>query len=151
MAKGKSKSPVVINKDKFLLPKMEWFELDEATGEGLFFKELGGEALLQFKEEIDELKKHAGVDTELQPYQAVDLMAKFIVLSACDEKGHSIFTMDDLPMLKEKNPNLLVDMANKAMPLSGMSPTSLSEVAVDLKNDQPNSSTTASHTNSVEQ
>lgn len=151
MAKGRSKSPVVINKGRFLLPKMEWFELDEATGEGLFFKELGGDALLSFKEAIDNLRKGVGEDAELQPHQALDLMAKFVALSACDEKGHCIFTEEDIPLLKEKNPNLLVEMANRAMPLSGMSAASLSEVAVDLKNAQPSSSTTDLPTNSTNQ
>jgi len=142
MAKGRSKTPVVINKAKFLLPKMEWFELDGATGEGVYVKEIGAEALLSFKEAIDALKKEAGEDTELQPYQAFDLMAKFVVLAACDEKAQPIFTQEDIPLLKEKNPNILMDIANKAMPMSGLNPVVLGEVAVDLPNDQPASSTT---------
>lgn len=139
MAKRRSKTHAVINRDKFLLPKMRWYELN-GSGEGLFFKELGGEAILEFKETVDELRKNGH---ELQPSQAIGLIAKFVSLSACDEKGHCIFTEDDIPMLKEKNGNLLADMANFAMPLSGMSVASLSEVAVDLKND-PNSSSTDS-------
>ncbi len=74
-------------------------------------------------------------------------MARFIILSACEKNGNSIFEQSDLPLLKEKNPNMLADMANVAMPLSGMSAGSLSGVAVDLKNDQPNSSTTDLPTN----
>lgn len=149
MAKRHANSPVVFDKRQFLLPKMEKFNYPDGTWSGLFFKEIGGEGLLHFKEEIDILKKTAGEDSELQPYQAIDLMAKFIVLSACAENGHCVFTNDDLPLLKEKNPNLLLDMANFAMPLSGMSAKVLSEVAVDLKNDQPSSSTTDLPTNST--
>lgn len=139
MAKRKPNAPVAFNKQSFLLPKMEVYWIDEAAGEGFYLRELGGDALLSFKDAIDALKKEAGEDAELQPYQAFDLMAKFVVLAACDEKAQPIFTKEDIPLLKEKNPNLLLDIANKAMPMSGMNPQVLGEVAVDLKNDQAGS------------
>jgi hypothetical protein len=136
MAKGK-----VVDRATFLLPKMEFFQLD-GTPEGFFFKELGGKALLEYKEFVEQLQNSAGENDTLQTSQALDLMAKFIVLSACNEQGNPIFDDGDLPALTEKNPALLLDMANFAMPLSGLSPQALGEVAVNLKNDQPSSSTT---------
>lgn len=131
----------VLDKASFLLPKMEFYQI-EGTPEGLFFKELGGKALLEFKEYVEQIQKSADGASELQSFQAIDLMAKFIVLSACDEHGNPVFEENDMPALTEKNPALLLDMANFAMPLSGISPDALGEVAVNLKNDQPASSTT---------
>lgn len=140
----------VLDKASFLLPRMEFFQI-EGTPEGLFFRELGGKALLEFKEFVEQIQNSADGASELKPYQAVDLMAKFIVLSACDEKGNPIFENSDIPLLMEKDPNLLLDMANFAMPLSGLSPKAIGEVAVEIKNDQPASSTTDSHMNSTNQ
>lgn len=142
MAKQKGHTLPSFDKKAFLLPKMEVFWTDEAKGEGFFIRELGGDALLSFKEAIDDLKKDMGEDAELQPYQAFDLMAKFVVLAACDKNARPIFTEEDIPLLKEKNPNMLLDIANKAMPMSGMNPQVLGEVAVDLPNDRADSSPT---------
>lgn len=132
-------NPVLVNKASFLLPKMEFFQTGEqpdGTPEGLFFRELGGKALLEFKEFAEQIQKSTGEDSHLQQTQALDLMAKFVVLSACDANGNPIFDDGDLPALTGKEPNLLVDMGNFAMSLSGLSPKALGEVAVNLKNDQ---------------
>jgi hypothetical protein len=148
MAKRNTKTPVVIKRDKFIMPKMEWFELDEAMGEGFYLKELAGDAILTFKEDFERLEKTG----EIQFKDALDMMAKYIVLSACDAHGNCLFTDEDFSFIRAKNPNLLVNIANVAMPLSGMQLTGLDvEVAVNLKNDQPSSSTTDLPTNSENQ
>lgn len=119
----------LVNKTQFLLPKMEFFPIDKENNVGLFFKELGGQALLEYKEFVENLVAINDGDGELQPYQAMDLMAKFVVLSACDEKGVRVFEDNDTVSLKEKDPNLLLDMANFAMPLSGLSYDAIGKVA----------------------
>ncbi len=53
MAKRYSKTPVAFDKSKFLLPTMVPYPAQS----GLYFKELGGDALLVFKDYIDELKE----------------------------------------------------------------------------------------------
>lgn len=139
----------LIDKTTFLLPKMEFFPVSNEGG--LFFRELTGESLLEYKEYVEHLQKEADGDDELKPHQAIDLMVKFIVLSACDERGRLVFDADDIPALREKSPNLLMDMANFAMPISGISSQSVSEVAVNLKNDLPDSSITDLPTNFISQ
>lgn len=141
MAKRKPNAPVVMDKRKFLLPRMEFFPLDEATGEGFYLRELGGKSLLEWKELLDQIKKAAGQDAELTTAQGIELMAKFVVLSACDADGNPLFTEDDVALLSEKSPNLLLDICNRAMPLSGMNPVVLTGDS-NLKNDQDSASST---------
>jgi len=74
MAKGKGVSPVVMSKAKFLLPKMEFFELDKATGEGVFIRELGGKSLLEFKELVEKMQAEAGEGKETSLLQDIELM-----------------------------------------------------------------------------
>jgi hypothetical protein len=135
-----NKSALLIDKRAFLLPKMEFYEIG-STGQGFYLKELGGKALLAFKEAVEKVKASA-TSGELEPSQAVDLMVKFIVLSACDKDGNDFFNENDVAFLANKTPNLLVEIANRAMALSGIDSSSLREVAVDLKNAQPASSAT---------
>ena len=145
MAKGKAKTPVVIKRDKFVLPTVEWVELDGATGEGFYVKELAGDFILSFREDFERLEKTG----EVQIADALDMMAKFIILSACDAHGNCLFTQEDFSFIRAKNMNLLVHICNIAMPLSGMVLTGLDVgVAVNLKNDPPFSSTTDLQTNS---
>lgn len=139
MAKRHTKTPVVIKREKFLPPKMVWYELDDETGEGFYLKELAGDAILSFREDFERLEK----EQEVKLSDALDMMAKFIILSACDAPGNCLFNQDDFAFIRNKRMELLVDICNIAMPLSGMQMTGLqAEVAVDLKNDQPSSSTT---------
>ena len=148
MAKGKTKAPVVINTAKWLPAKMEWVELDEATGEGFYVKEIAGDAILTFREDFERLEK-AG---DVQITQALDMMAKYIILSACDAHGNLLFVPEDFSFIRAKRMELLVHICNVAMPLSGMQITGLEVgVAVDLKNDQLSSSTTDLPTNSEKQ
>ena len=142
MAKRKGNSPVVINKAKFLLPRMEFFPLDEATGEGVYIKELGGKSLLQFKEKIEQMEDISGKDAELSTSQGIELMTTMVLLSACDAEGHPFFTEDDVILLAEKSPALLQDMADKAMVLAGMTPSVITEVTKTLPNAPQGSSTT---------
>ena len=105
-------------------------ELDGATGEGFYVKRLAGESILSFREDFEQLEKTG----EVQIADALDMMAKLIILSACDAHGNCLFTQEDFSFIRAKNMNLLVHICNIAMPLSGMVLTGLDVgVAVDLK------------------
>ena len=141
MAKGKSYAPVVINAQKFLLPRMEFFVADKATGEGFYIRELGGKALLECKEQIDEMRKEAGDDATLSPSQSISLMVFFVMKSACNTDGHPIFTEDDAILLAEKSPAMLQEIADKAMQMAGMDSSAVTEATKTLPNDPAFSST----------
>ena len=143
MAKRKSNSPVVIDKAKFLLPKMEFFPLNEATGEGIYIKEIGGKSLLECKELIEKMEAEAGEGAEISTSQGIELMVFFVLRSACYQDGTPFFTEEDVALLAEKSPALLQDMADKAMTLAGMNPVAVAEVIKTLPNALPVSSTIA--------
>lgn len=131
MARRKSTTPVVINKNKFLLPKMEWHEVDEATGEGFYVRDIGGQALLEFKELADQHKgKTLG--------ESLELLAFLMARGACDAQGHLLFTDEDIPMLVDK-PAILMDVSDKVMRLSHI--TIHTEEKDNLKNDLSSSTT----------
>jgi len=134
MAKRKSTHPVVINKEKFLLPKMEFFPLDKATGEGVYIKEIGGKSLLECKELIEKMSAEAGEGADLSTSQGIELMVFFVLKSACYQDGSPFFTEEDVALLAEKSPVLLQDMADKAMLLAGMNPVAVTEVKKTLPN-----------------
>lgn len=139
MAKRKLKTPVVINKNKFLLPKMEWFSVDDATGEGFYVRELSGQALLEVKELADKLQGQT-------IGESLDLLALMVVRGACDKDGHPIFTDEDIPLLLDKA-LVLMNVSQKVMQLSNM--TMSGEATNNLKNAPPDFSFTELPTNSV--
>lgn len=134
MAKRKSNTPVVINKSKFLLPKMEWHTVDETTGEGFFVRDIGGHSLFEFKELADQYKGKTMAES-------LEMLAWLTARGACDKAGHLIFADEDIPMLVDK-PAVILEVSEKVMRLSGISV----EAKDNLKNDQPASSTTESPT-----
>jgi hypothetical protein len=142
MAKRKSKSPVVIDKKKFLLPKLEFFELDAETGEGFYVRELGGHTLLEHNEAVERMQREAGADAELSDAQGLELMARFVMNAICYEDGKPFFTMDDVDLLQDKNPGLLKRIAERAMAVSGINPDIISGVTSSLKNEPSPASVT---------
>jgi hypothetical protein len=136
MAKRKTKTPVMFDKAKFLLPKMEFFELDE-TGEGFYLCELGGKELLEYNELIKRLQAESG--DSLSDIQGIEIMINLVVKTACDAKGHPVFSEEDVASLSRKSPALLLEIADRAMAISGIKPDQ--EVADDLKNVLNSSST----------
>src|SRR5688572_3859494 len=89
MAKGRSTSPVVINKQDALAPNREFVVLKEATGEGFYIRELKGRSLLKCKERLNSLKEIDEVAKELAMFDlAVD-----VLLEACQsEDGTPYFS-----------------------------------------------------------
>jgi hypothetical protein len=135
----KSKSPVMFDKAKFLLPKMEFFELDSATGEGFYLSELGGKDLLEYNELIRKLQAESG--DRLTDAQGMELMIHLVLATACDAKGQPIFSQEDVALLSRKSPALLMDIANKAMEISGIKPDKEAKEAMDNLKKATSSST----------
>ena len=136
MAKGKRPAPVAFNKQAFLLPAME------ATEYGFYVRELGGRALLEFKEAAEKF----GKDAELNVSNGLQLLALLVARGTCDKAGHPVFTDDDVQLLADKSPAFLQDIAKRVLTLSGVPASFLKnfdEVTVNLPNDQLSSSTTA--------
>jgi hypothetical protein len=116
MAKQVKKSPVVISKQKLLLPKMEFFVLDEATGEGFYVRELGGKSLLGYREKI------AGIEGDPTVVQSLDMMIELVYLSASNADGTPFFvSRDEADLFAEASIGKVQSIADKAMELSGMS------------------------------
>lgn len=132
MAKRHAKTPVVMNKARLLLPKMEFLVLDEATGEGLYVRELGGKSLLEYRE----LTRN--IEGEPTVLQAVELMVEMVLRTACNADGtHYFDSKDEVIQFAEASLARLQNIADLAMKLSGI------EAKNNLKND-PNSSSTDS-------
>lgn len=136
MAKRKSSpSFKMVNKSQFLLPKIEFFVTDKETGEGFFLSQVPLSELLEYQKGIKSML--GGLeDTPLTDVQALTVMSKLVVLSACDDIGNRFFDDEDVALLAKKSPVMLRDAADIAMRLSGMD-----EVADTLKKANGSSST----------
>ena len=135
MSKGKSKAPVVMSKAKLILPKMEFIELDSATGEGMYVRELGGKALLEYREKIKD--KNA---EDLSTLQSIEMMADLVLRTSCNEDGSPYFSKEEVDQLADTSLVKLQALAFFAMEVSGIS-TPIHEATENLKNDQASSST----------
>lgn len=133
-----TKSPVMFDKAKFLLPKMEFFPVDKETGEGFYIRELNGKDLLDYSETVRHLSGEGGLG-DLGDAQAVEALATLVIKCACDENGNPIFSQEDIELLSRKNPQLLSAIAMKAMGVSGID---VDEAKNKLKNAQNFSSIT---------
>lgn len=137
MAKRKSTAPVTFNKRAFLLPKME------VTEHGFYVRDLGGFALLEFKEKVEKLG-----DVELNASNGLELMALLVIRGTCDKSGHPVFTDDDIHLLIDK-PMIIYDLSQKILKLSGMPDSlllGLSEIGSEIKNAPRSLPTTESPT-----
>lgn len=119
-------APVLFDKAKFLLPKMEFFPLKDGTG--FYVCELGGKELLEYNELIHRMQKENG--DNVTDAQGIEIMIELIVRSACDDKGNPVFSRDDVTNLSRKSPALLMEIADKAMEIQGIKPDK--EVSVSL-------------------
>lgn len=124
------KAPVVMDKSKLLLPKMEFVELDSTTGEGLFVRELGGKSLLEFREKVKQIE---GDPNELQ---SIELMTDLVLKTTCNEDGSPYFTEEEVEQLADTSLLKLQALANFAMEVSG-----IKGATNNLKNEENSSST----------
>jgi hypothetical protein len=116
----------VISKSSFLTKKKlnkEFVELED--GMGIFIREMSGA-------DVELLAKESNGENKPTNIQA---LAMIIALSACDEEGNSLFTMEDVPAIIENNSiAILVKLSDKAVQLSNISSNAINEAKNNLKN-----------------
>jgi hypothetical protein len=127
-----------LSRNDFLNLNTELVEVPELGG-NVYVKELNGLSLLKFRDKVAELEK---ISPEVNTYNSTKLMALLVSLTACDENGNPIFTEDDANKLVDINLLVLRRLSEKAMDVSGVPNAIISEVSSNLKNAQPDSSTT---------
>lgn len=130
MAKRNQKQPVVISKQELLKPRMEFLPLND-EGQGFFVRELGGKALLEYRELIAKVQEEAG-DGEISTAQSIELMVALVQMTACNEDGSPYFTPEEAEQFAGISIASLELAADKAMEMAGMN----REAKNNLKNDQ---------------
>jgi len=127
----------ILGKDDLLSGDLLKRELVTVPGfdASIWLREMSGEHVIEFKKYIDELKADGASDTTLE--QDVEIMTMVISFSACDENGVLLFTQEDAKSLARNNLNLLMDLGNRALEISGVQVGAKgmsSEVADNLPN-----------------
>ncbi len=140
----------VLGKDDLLKAnlKRELVPVPE-LGASLWMQEMTAEHVIEFKKHIDTLRKNGQKESTLE--QDVEIMTMVISFSACDENGTLLFTQDEAKGLTKNNLNVLMDLGNKALEISGVKIESqgfASEVTDNLPKAQPTSLSVTSPANS---
>lgn len=87
-------------------------------GASLWMQEMTAEHVIEFKKFIDKLRADGNKETTLE--QDVELMTLVISFSACDENGSLLFSQEEARGLMRNNLNVLMELGNKALELSGV-------------------------------
>lgn len=118
-------------------------------GASLWMQQMAAEHVIEFKKFIDALRADGNKETTLA--QDIEIMTLVISFSACDEGGNLLLTQDEAKGLMRHNLNVLMDLGNKALALSGVNIGAgglSSEVADNLPKAPPTSSSVISRGNS---
>ena len=138
MAKGKSVQKVLTKAD-FQKRKVEFLELPDLGG-GVWVKALSGKSMLIYNDRI----KSLGKDTEITFDISLSLMALMISLTVLDAPdGTLMFTEEEANALADGDIGNMMAMTEKAMTISGIDASAISEVKSKLKNAKNSSSTVA--------
>lgn len=109
----------------------------------LWMREMSGDHVIEFKRRIDELKKDGIKETTLE--QDLEIMKMVISFSACDENGVLLFSSpEEAKGLSKNNLNVLMDLGNKALEISGVNVNSNSGLTSEVADNLPNDKTTSS-------
>lgn len=130
----------VLDRDMFLQAGAN-LKRELVTIEGfgsVYVRELGGKSLLVYNEKIEDLQK---INPEITPASSVELMALLVSLTACDENGRLLFTAEDVAVLSDNSINVLMTLSQAALRISGVPMNAIEEVAANLGNALPDSST----------
>lgn len=123
MAKNFNK---VMGREAFLSKRSltkEFVEIENGTG--FYIREMTGA-------DVEYIAKRA--NDENKPSN-VESMAIVIVLSACNEEGNLLFTMEDVPeIVKNISVGSLIKLSEVAVRISKLNPTALNEAKNNLKN-----------------
>lgn len=116
----------------------------------LWMREMSGDHVIEFKKYIEGLKTDGITETTFE--QDIEIMKMVIAFSACDENGNLLFSSpEEAKGLSKNNLNVLMDLGNKALEISGVKMNGAgltSEVADNLPNDQTKSLSGNSHKSS---
>jgi len=108
----------------------------------LWMREMSSDHVIEFRKYIEKLKTNGIVETTFE--QDIEIMKMVIAFSACDENGNLLFSSaEEANGLSKNNLNVLMDLGNKALEISGvrMNGAGLTtEVADNLPNGQKKSS-----------
>lgn len=131
----------ILSKDDLLSSnlKRELVPVPE-LGASLWMQQMSAEHVIEFKKNIDRLRAEGNTQTTLE--QDVEIMTLVISFSACDEGGNLLFKQEEAKGLIGNNLNVLMDLGNKALALSGVHIGGnglSSEVADNLPNAQKKS------------
>jgi hypothetical protein len=100
------------------LLKRELYQIP-GTEAAVWVREMTTDHMLQFKRIAENLR--AGGVKETTPEQDVEIMTAVISFSVCDENGNLLFeTPEEAKGLTRNNFELLTNMGNKALTLSGI-------------------------------
>ena len=116
----------------------------------LWMREMSGDHVIEFKNYMEKLKADGVTETTFE--QDIEIMKMVISFSACDENGNLLFSSpEEAKGLSRNNLNVLMDLGNKALEISGVATNNaglITEVAANLPNDQVTSSSVTSPSNS---
>ena len=116
----------------------------------VWMREMSGDHVIEFKRYIEKLKVDGITETTFE--QDIEIMKMVISFSACDENGDLLFSSaEEAKGLSKNNLNVLMDLGNKALEITGVTMNSkglTTEVADNLPNDPTKSSSGNSHKSS---
>lgn len=116
----------------------------------LWMREMSGDHVIEFRRYIEKLKTDGIAETTFE--QDIEIMKMVIAFSACDENGNLLFSSaEEAKELSKNNLNVLMDLGNKALEISGVKMNGAgltSEVADNLPNGHKTSLSENSHKSS---
>lgn len=116
----------------------------------VWMREMSSDHVIEFRKYVEELKTDGIAETTFE--QDIEIMKMIISFSACDENGNLLFSSaEEAKGLSKNNLNVLMDLGNKALEISGVKRIGASlttEVADNLPNDQMKSLLENSHKSS---
>ena len=133
----------ILGKAELLSGELLRRELVDLPGKdvSVWMRQMTGEHVLEFKRIVDELKAQDVKQTTLE--QDIKIMTVVISFSACDENGKLLFdTPEEAGGLVVNDFNLLMDLGNKALEISGTQATP-GGMTGEAKNTLPNGLTTS--------
>lgn len=103
-------------------PRMERVDLPEWDG-FIYVREMSAKARDAFENSTVTLDANGNLEKDLTNYRA-----KFVVLTACDETGKLVFSMDDARWLGERQVRTVQKIFDAAQKLNGVSETAAEEL-----------------------
>lgn len=137
-----TESPRILSRDDFLSGthlKRELVDVPELGG-AVYLRELSTPQLLLLRERMNQAR---GADGRIDDVHSLQMMAFVLSLSACDDTGAPLFTVEDLEPLMHNKISVLERLGNQVLAISGID-LDVAAVANNLKKNQTPSSSSGS-------